>query len=886
MVLIIPVAVSLTLAAGAIAQGLNGSPFPDVTWPDAVSPNPAAVAGAQSNQKSPPKYPSPWADGSGGWSAAYDKAVALVKKLTLEEKVNLTTGTGWQMDRCVGNTGEIPRLGIRSLCFQDAPTAVRYTDFVSVFPQGVNVAASFDKKLAYLRGQTMGEEFQAKGASCALGPVAGPLGRSPEGGRNWEGFSPDPYLTGHMFAESIKGIQSTGMMASAKHFIANEQEHFRQLGEALDYGFNITQPGSSNFDDQTLHELYLWPFADGVRAGVANVMCSYNLVNNSQACQNSYLLNHVLKGELGFQGFVISDWQADNSGVSAILAGLDMSMPGDTLFNTGRSFFGPNLTIAVLNGTVPQWRLDDMAVRILAGWYYVDGDTKSIPVNFESFTKDTYGPLHYHVGTQWGTGLINEHVDSRGEHGALIRQWGAESTVLLKNDGILPLTGKERLTAVFGEDAAPNPNGPNGCSNKGCDIGTLAEAWGSGQGDFPYLVSPEAALQHEIVSHYGAFESITNNSALTQIQTLSRRTNAVSGVCIAFANADSGEGFINIEGNYGDRKNLTFWQAAEPMLQNVTTNCNRTVLVIHSVGPIEIQKYKDNVNVSAIVWAGLPGEQSGNSLADVLYGRVNPGAKLPFTLGASREEYGADVLYTPNQPVPQFNFQEGVFVDYRAFDHRNITPVYEFGFGLSYTEFEYADLQIEKCGAAPYEPASSVSDAAPIYGTIDNRTTTHLFPSNFTRVPLYIYPWLNSTNLSSAYGGSGYGDSAFIPDGALDGSPIATHPAGGAPGGNPQLWDVLYRVTATVSNVGSLAGAEVPQLYVSHGGPFDPKRVLRGFEKLLIEPGQSTSVTFELSRRDLSNWDTVSQNWVITDYTKTVFVGSSSRALPLTAVLQ
>lgn len=147
------------------------------------------------------------------------------------------------------------------MCLQDSPTGVRDTDFVSVFPAGVNVAATWDRNLAFLRGQGMGEEHHDKGVDVQLGPVAGPLGRSPEGGRNWEGFSPDPVLTGQMFAESIKGIQSAGVMTSAKHYIANEQEHFRQQPESQDFGWNITEPNSANLDDVTMHELYLWPFA-------------------------------------------------------------------------------------------------------------------------------------------------------------------------------------------------------------------------------------------------------------------------------------------------------------------------------------------------------------------------------------------------------------------------------------------------------------------------------------------------------------------------------------------------------------------------------------------------------------------------------------------------
>lgn len=223
------------------------------------------------------------------------------------------------MERCVGQTGSIPRLGFRSLCLQDSPVGVRDTDFNTVFPAGVNVAATWDRGLAYARGQAMGAEHRDKGVDMQLGPVAGPLGRTPEGGRNWEGFSPDPYLTGELFAQSIEGIQSSGVMACAKHFIGYEQDHFRLVAEAQGYGFtNVTESVTSNIDDKTMHELYLWPFANAVRSGVAAVMCSYNQINGSYACQNSKALG-LLKGELGFQGLVVSDWDVSDIPTSYLI---------------------------------------------------------------------------------------------------------------------------------------------------------------------------------------------------------------------------------------------------------------------------------------------------------------------------------------------------------------------------------------------------------------------------------------------------------------------------------------------------------------------------------------------------------------------------------------
>ncbi|KAL8961817.1 MAG: hypothetical protein Q9193_001682 [Seirophora villosa] len=863
-------------------DGTNATvPFPNATYPNATSPDPAASP-ASGPAFSPPFYPSPWSSGAGNWSTAYERARALVSQLTLLEKVNLTTGVGWQSERCVGETGAIPRLGFRALCLQDSPLGIRFTDYNSAFPAGVNVAATFDRGLAYARGQAMGQEHRGKGVDVQLGPVAGPLGRNAAGGRNWEGFSPDPALTGIMMAQTIQGIQNAGVIACAKHYIVNEQERFRQAPEAAGLGFNINESLSSNLDDATLHETYLWPFADAVRAGVGSIMCSYNQINNSYGCQNSYILNYLLKGELDFQGFVVSDWQAQHSGVGSALAGMDMSMPGDVLFNTGTSYWGANLTVAVLNGTVPEWRLDDMAVRILAAWYYVGRDQTQVPVNLDSWTLDTFGYRHFVAEEAYG--LVNEHVDVRAEHGTLIRQIGSASTVLLKNNNsALPLTGRERFTAVFGSDAGSNPYGPNGCPDRGCDNGTLAMGWGSGTANFPYLVTPETAIQNEIVSNNGVFQSITDNFAGTQIQALASQ----ASVAIVFVNADAGEGFITVDGNTGDRNNLTFWQGGDVLIQNVSSLCNNTIVVMHTVGPVLLSNYSENPNITAILWAGLPGEQSGNSIADVLYGRVNPGAKLPFTLGAAREDYGTDILYNPNEGTgaPQVSFTEGNFIDYRAFDQAGIEPVYEFGFGLSYTTFSYSNLQVNTLTVGPYTPTTRQTAAAPVLGNVSTDASQYQLPSNFSIIPLYIYPYLNSTDLATASNDSSYGSSDSVPPGSQDASPQPIPAAGGAPGGNPELYDVLYQVRATITNTGSIPGEEVAQLYISLGGPYDPKVVLRNFQRLSIQPNSSATFTADITRRDISNWDTSAQNWVVSTSPKTVYVGSSSRNLPLSATL-
>ncbi|KAA8568708.1 hypothetical protein EYC84_007708 [Monilinia fructicola] len=792
------------------------------TYPGAVDP--VIAGGAKFNQTSEPFYPSPWMNPhTGGWEEAYVKAKDFVSQLTLLEKVNLTTGVGWEGEACVGNVGSIPRLGLKSLCMQDSPVGVRFSDFNSVFSSGQSVAATFDRGLMYARGYAMAQEHKAKGVTVQLGPVAGPLGRAPQGGRNWEGFSPDPVLTGVGIAETIKGIQDAGIIACAKHFIGNEQEHFRQAPEAVGFGYNITESISSNIDDVTMHETYLWPFADAVRAGVGSIMCSYNQVNNSYACQNSKMLNNLLKGELGFQGFVMSDWQAQHSGAASAVAGLDMTMPGDTLFNTGESFWGANLTLAVINGTVPEWRIDDMAMRIMAAYFKVGLTLDQPEPNFSSWTLDTYGPSHYAANKDYKQ--VNWHVDVRGDHAKLIRDIGARSTVLLKNiKNALPLS-KPKFLAVIGEDAGGNAYGPNGCPDRGCDNGTLGMAWGSGSSNFPYLI--EALVSQEVTA-------------------------------IVFVNANSGEGYINVDGNEGDRNNLTLWHSGDELIQNVSALCNNTIVVIHSTGPTLVGDWYDNENVTAILWAGVPGQESGNSITDVLYGKVNPAARTPFTWGPTRESYGTDVLYEPNngELAPQDDFTEGNFIDYRAFDAQNITPIYEFGFGLSYTTFNYSNLVVTKNTNASntYTPSTGTTEAASNFRKLLYKSRRLCLPQWIIplRLPIHLplpqhqrrrrlirrSPLRTKTPRSSSH--------PRRPMALPNPSTQQVVP----PVENPALYDVLYTVTAQIHNSGSINGEEVPQLYLSLGGPNDPLTVLRGFERLSIDAGSSATFTVDLTRRD------------------------------------
>ncbi|RYP74459.1 hypothetical protein DL770_007599 [Monosporascus sp. CRB-9-2] len=796
-------------------------------------------------------YPSPWGSGGPGWDEAYTKAREFVSQLTLPEKVNLTTGTGHQGDLCVGNTGSVPRLGFRHFCLQNGPNGVGSTDGNSVFPSGLTAVATFSRDLLRRRGYAMGEEHSGKGVDVQLGPNVGALGRDPAGGRNWEGFSPDPYLSGLAVAETVIGTQDAGVIANAKHFILNEQEHFRN---------SI----SSNLDDKSMHELYLWPFADAVRAGVGSIMCSYNRINGTYACENSKTLNYLLKNELSFQGFVVSDWAAQHSGVNSALAGLDMTMPGSGSNEPYNSYWGGALTEAVLNGTVPQWRLDDMVVRIMAAYYKVGRDKTRIPINFSTWVNTTTGYRHFAAGRDNTT--VNYHVNVQGDHAELIREIAAKGTVLLKNENsALPLT-KPLSIAVIGEDAQSDPNGPNACLHKYCTAGTLAVGWGSGAADFPYLIAPADALKKQAEADGTAFTNVESNWDLDAARAAARD----AWVAVVFVNANSGTGTVLTNGNFGDRGNLTLDNGGDNLIAAVASVNSNTVVVIHSVGPVLMDHFKTHPNVTAILWAGLPGQESGNSITDVLYGKVNPQGRTPFTWGKAQSDWGITTLIESDDEMPETDFDEGVFIDYRHFDKKGIEPSWEFGFGLSYTNFTYSDLNIKAAGAPDYEPAMGETSPAPTFGKVDKNPASAMPPPDFERLPKFIYSWINDTDIPCC-------GTPNLPEGSRDVSAQPLLAASGAPGGNPGLYETVFTVTASVENTGPLQGAEIPQLYLSLGGPDEPKAVLRGFEEVSLEPGEAKTVTFNLTRRDISNWDVVSQNWVVTPHKKMVHVGASSR---------
>ncbi|CAK7267295.1 hypothetical protein SEPCBS119000_002469 [Sporothrix epigloea] len=797
--------VTAVLLVGAGLTGMAALPTTAVKKYSTLQARDAPIPGLITEDthfydQSPPVYPSPEMAGTGSWAVAHRKAAALVAKMTLEEQVSLTAGAN-DTQGCSGFISGIPRLGFPGLCLNDAGNGLRDTDFVSSWPGGVHVGASWNRRLTTKRAIGIAAEFKKKGVNVMLGPVVGPVGRTQLGGRAWEAYSVDPYLAGELVYETITGSQSMGVITSTKHFVGNEQETNR-------WPAGDVQSVSTNMDDRTMHELYLWPFQNAVLAGTGNIMCSYNRLNNSYSCANSKGLNGLLKTELGFQGFVVSDWLAQHTGSASALAGLDMAMPND-------EFFGQNLVQAVQNGSVPASRVTDMATRIISAWYQMGQDV--------GIRKPGFGMV---------ADLTQPHpvVDARNpaDHRVLL-DGAAEGHVLVKNtNNALPFR-KPKFLSVFGYSAQSAPQNDfspiffagwsvglqaadfnaNGVDVKHLPYapnGTLYSGGGSGANSQTTVSSPFDALQHR------AWEDGTQ--LFWDFLSQDPDINPVSDACFVFGNAWATEGYDR----HGLQDNYT-----DTLIANVAAKCKNTIVVLHNAGVRLVDPWIDHPNVTAVIFAHLPGQASGKALVSLLYGEANPSGKLPYTVAKKVSDYG-DTVH-PVQPegifslFPQANFTEGVYIDYRRFDAENIEPRFEFGFGLSYTTFGYSALQIAK--SAP--------------------------PSKY----------------------------AAYPSGRV------------LQGGQVDLWDQLVTVTANLANTGAMGGAEVAQLYITlpGAGPSGrlniPIRQLRGFEKTYVAAGQTVRLSFTLTRRDLSYWDVVAQKWHLPRGEFTVSVGSSSRKLPL-----
>lgn len=584
------------------------------------------------------------------WDQAIAMAKDFVAALTLEEKCNMTEIVPGP---CHHNVLPVTRLKFGGLCLQDGGNGVANAALHSTaFPTGIHIAASWDRALFYQRAVAIGKEFQGKGIHTAIGPMIN-MDRNARHGRNWEGFGSDPYLAGENAFAFVQGVQDQGVVATAKHYICNEQETNRMYDGSdgmRQVGRNATKGYSVSLDDKTMHEIYLWPFTSSVAAGVGSIMCSYNQVNGTPACQNNKTLNGLLKGELQFQGNVISDSGATKAGVESVLGGLDLDSPG----NDG--LLGYALIAAVRNGSITETRVDDMVTRIMAP-YYLLGQDQAYP-------------------------SVDLDRDTTGDNDEINRQLARAGMILLKNtNNILPFNvSKDTSFYIYGAAAGQTDEDfrTRGLPEHG---GALYQGEGSGYIQPAYAKDPLSAMMSKGQQSHLQIRYISNQNDYDAINDSFRERGFHDSKCLVFISAWSAEG--------SDRKDLYATNNGDQLVQTVASHCVNTIVIVNSVAQLNLERWIDLPSVVGTVWTGMPGAEYGPALVDVLFGDYNPGGKLVFTIAKNDSDYGTDITLTYNS-----NYTEGVFLDYRHFDRYGIVPRYSFGYGLSYTTFSFAELNI------------------------------------------------------------------------------------------------------------------------------------------------------------------------------------------------
>ncbi len=426
-----------------------------------------------------------------------------------------------------------------------------------------------------------------------------------------------------------------------------------------------------------------------------------------------------------------------------------MDMPGAISRGTA-SYFGGNITIAINNGSIAESRLDDMIARVMTPYFYLQQNSGYPTIDPSEEALNNFLPSE---DTQFQfvlNGTANRDV--RADHATLIRELGAVSAVLLKNtNGTLPLKAPKTI-GVFGNDAADFTTGLYNTANLGYlgyEIGALPVGGGSGAGRFSYMIPPLDAIKARAAQDGALVQYITDNSvASNSISEIF----PIPEVCLVFLKTFVTEGLDRI--SY-----LADWNSSA-LVSTVTTKCNNTIVITHS-GGANVLPWADNANITAIIAAHLPGQEIGNSIVDVLYGAVNPSGKLPYTIAYNGSDYNAPIVNhtitdstSPN--AFQSDFTEGLLIDYRHFDAANITPRYEFGFGLSYTTFDVSNLTVSNVYAGSLTPLPSSVPTQPggnptLYDVVFHATCT---VSNTGLIPGAAVPQLYLSLPSSAPAGT------------------------------------------------------------------------------------------------------------------------------------
>ena len=550
-----------------------------------------------------------------------ERARAMLQQMNFTEKVTMLHGVNGVY---VGNVRGNERLGIPSINLQDGPQGFRITPGTgevgtsTAWPSSMTVSASWDLDLLYEWAYEMAREFKDKGANVQLAPGVG-IARVPTAGRNFEYLcGEDPSFGAAVVAPVIMGIQDQGIIADAKHWVNNEIEDQRMTV-------------SANVDERTRFELYYPPFESAIKAGVLSVMCSYNRINDVWACHNNETLRH-LKDNLGFKGFVVSDWTATHSTSQSMNAGLDMEMPFGLFYNEH------SLSKALDNGETSMEAIDESVYRILLSMYTIG--------------------LFDHAPT--GDPSANVTSDA---HNLLARKIAATSTVLLKNDdSLLPLVKSSlRRVAIIGDE-------------------TTVSGMGSGHVEPAYIITPfqgiSMALEgYDVELVYADGVDVEGAASIA----------ADADVAIVVVATTCGEG--------SDRETLALGNNQDALVSAIAAANPSTIVAVNTPGAV-LMPWSEEVSAILISW--LPGQEAGNALADVIFGDVNPSARLHVTMPNKDNEIGFTPDQYPGVGEPrEASYSEGLLIGYRYYDAMGLTPKFCFGHGLSYTSFYYSNIVVE-----------------------------------------------------------------------------------------------------------------------------------------------------------------------------------------------
>jgi beta-glucosidase len=597
-----------------------------------------------------------------------ERAAMVIKEMTLDEKISLLHGTGMagisplSPLRAASNGGAgyvvgIPRLGIPGIQMSDAAYGVRASGengrYSTALPSDLAGAATWDLDAANEYGALIGRELRAQGYNMSLGGGVN-LTREPRNGRTFEYQGEDPILAGRMVGSLVRGVQAQHVIGDLKHYALNDQENGRMA-----VNVNIEERGARESD--------LLAFEIAMQeSNAAAVMCSYNRVNGDYACENKYLLNDVLKKEWHFQGFVLSDWGGTHSTVKASAAGLDQEEPGEL-------FFGTDLKKAVESGKVPMTELDDHVRRIL--WSMFAAGVVDDP------------PQKSVVDVVAGLDLAQKIAE--------------QSTVLLKNaNEQVPLdASKLHRIAVIGPHADVGMISGGGSAQVDPPGGNAIMPPGRGQTRWLEPVwFPTSPLKVIRAKAPGADVEFDSGADAVSAAALARRSEAA----IVFA--------YQWESESMDLENLSLPEHQDELIAKVAEANPHTIVVLETGGPIKMPWAG---KVSAIFEAWYAGSRGAEAVANLIFGDVNPSAKLPVTFPLSEADLPHPALvkppresdldasiadawkiYAPGLPPFQVNYDEGVKVGYKWYDAQNKDVLFPFGYGLSYTRYSYSNLKV------------------------------------------------------------------------------------------------------------------------------------------------------------------------------------------------